>query len=571
MLRELQIRNFAVIDQAVLELGPGLNVLTGETGAGKTLVLNALGLVSGGRVSTDIIRHGETEATVEALFEGMPEVLQSRLKEGGYEDGEGLVIKRIVNRSGKNRIYLSGGLCSLGLLSEMGSQLIHIYGQHEHHTLLKSETHLALLDAYGTLENKLEAMRKEYHTLGMAWGALERARERLENGRREEEWLRAQVEEISQAGLQIREEEELEARRNILAHAEKLYQGCREGEEILYEGEEALVDRLGKVLLHLRELAGIDRSLNEVVELLDSSLAQMEEAASTLRRYTDRVQFDPAALAQLEERRAEINRLKRKYHGSVEELLKTQEGAEEELKGLDRGAEEIPALELAFEEAQRAAWQAAKDLSQERKRVAKKFKREMEKEISGLGMPGTLFETHFLGKEPGGEEPPFLVGGRRMTEQGMDQVEFCFSPNPGEPVKPLVKIASGGELSRLMLAIKSLVLTRGDIPTLLFDEVDAGIGGNVAEIVGKKLKKVAASYQVICITHLPQIAALADSHYVVQKDAVKGRTFTAVKKLNGKERIAEVARMLGGVKITEKTRRHAEEMVKMQRPEGGDS
>ncbi|MGH7773764.1 MAG: DNA repair protein RecN [Candidatus Binatia bacterium] len=562
MLRELRIKNFAVIDQVTLDLGPGLNVLTGETGAGKTIILNALALISGGRISSDIIRHGEEEASVEALFEELPAVLRNKLKEGGYGEEDELVIKRIVGRSGKNRIYLSGSLCPLGFLSEIGGHLIHIYGQHEHHALLKSETHLKLLDDYGGLERKTEEMKKRNNSLGLAWDSLSQARELLDRRRREEELLRAQAQEISHARLQVGEEEQLKARKNILIHAEKLYQGCQEGEEILYEGENALVSRLGRYILRLRELANIDNGLNDAIELLNSSLAQLEEANSVLRRYSGRVQFDPSALEQLEDRLAEIHRLKRKYNGSIEEILKVQARVEGELKALDRGEEEIPAFERAFEESRRSAWQLAEALSLERQRVAKKFKKAMEEEVEHLGMPGTIFETRFQGAEEGEDDPPFSLGGRRLREQGMDQVEFYFSPNPGEEVKPLAKIASGGELSRLMLAIKSLVLTKGDIPTLLFDEVDAGIGGRVAEIVGKKLKKVATSQQVICVTHLPQIAALADSHYLVLKDVVKGRTFTEVSRLNDKERIAEVARMLGGVKITEKTKRHAEEMVK---------
>lgn len=564
MLRELRIKNFAVIDKAALDLGPGLNVLTGETGAGKTIVLNALGLISGGRVSSDIIRQGEDEASVEALFGALPEAHRSKLLEGGYGNEDELVVKRVVSRSGKNRIYLNGSLCPLGFLSEVGGYLIHIYGQHEHQALLKPETHLKLLDSYAGLEGKSEEMKERYRALSLAWDSLKQAKEMLEKRKREEELLRSQLQEISQARLQAGEEEELKARKNILIHAEKLYQGCKEGEELLYEGEDALAGRLGRYVLRLRELANIDDGLNEAVELLNSSQAQLQEATAVLRRYTGKVQFEPGALEQLEDRLAEINRLKRKYNGAVEDILKIQEKVAEELKALDRGEEEIPALERIFEEARGSAWQIAEALSMERKRVAKKFKKEMEKEIEGLGMPGTIFEVRFLSEEGDGYEPPFLVGGKKVTEQGMDQVEFYFSPNPGEAVKPLAKIASGGELSRLMLAIKSLVLTQGDIPTLLFDEVDAGIGGKVAEIVGKKLKKVAASHQVLCVTHLPQIAALADSHYVVQKEVAKGRTFTEVKKLNDKERVEEVARMLGGVKITEKTKRHAEEMVKRQ-------
>lgn len=565
MLRELRIRNFAVIDEVTLALGPGLNVLTGETGAGKSIVMNALGLISGNRGSSDIIRHKEEEAGVEALFDNLPAALREKLSEAGYEESEELFVKRVISRTGKNRIYLNGSLCPLGLLSEVGAAAVHIYGQHEHHILLQAETHLALLDAFGGLKPSNEEMARKFQSLASAWNNLRQAREGVEKRRKEKEFLAAQAEEIVQARLKPEEEEELQAKKNILFYAEKLYQGCLEGEELLYEGEDALVTRLGRYGTKLRELAVIDEGLKNGVELLDGALAQLEEATSVLRRYADRVHFEPGELERLEDRLAEIHRLKRKYNGSVADILRMQIEAEEELKALDRGEEELPELERIFEAARRAAWDAAGALSLERQRVGKKFKKEMEKEVRSLGMPDTVFEVRFPDLEEKKDEPPFLVGGRKITAQGMDQVEFYFSPNPGEPVKPLAKIASGGELSRLMLAMKSLVLTPGDIPTLLFDEVDAGIGGSVAEIVGKKLKQVAASHQVICVTHLPQIAALADLHYVVRKAVAKGRTFTEVRQLGEKDRVAEVARMLGGVKITEKTKRHAEELVKGNR------
>lgn len=562
MLRELRIKNFAVIDEVALDLWPGLNALTGETGAGKTIVLNALGLLCGGRVSSDIIRQGEEEASVEALFEELPSPLRDCLRETGFGEAQSLVIKRIIQRSGKNRIYLNGDLCALGLLSEVGAHLIHIYGQHAQQALLESETHLNLLDAYGGLEERAEEMTRRYQALGLAWNGLREAKEKLERQKREEELLRERVEEIFQGQLKVGEEEELKEHRNILVYAEKLYQGCKEGEELLYEGEGALVGLLGRYVPRLRELAHIDGGLNDAVELLSSSLAQLEEATIVLRRHAGRLHFDPDAVEKLEDRLDLINRLKRKYNSSVEEILSMQQKLEGELKSLERGEEALPQLERAFEEARRSAWEAAERLSGERRRIAKKFRKEMERELAGLGMAGTVFEVRFLDLEEGGDDPPFSVGGRKMAGDGVDRVEFYFSPNPGEAIKPLAKTASGGELSRVMLAIKSLVLTGGDIPTLLFDEVDAGIGGGAAEIVGKKLKKVSASHQVICVTHLPQIAALADSHHVVHKEVAGGRTFAEVKKLGDKERIAEIARMLGGVKITEKTRKHAEEMVK---------
>jgi len=562
MLRELRIQNFAVIDRVALDLGPGLNIITGETGAGKSIILNALGLVSGERGNSDIIRHQEDEAIVEALFDSLPAPVAAKLCAGGIEtDGE-LVIKRILNRSGKNRIYLNGSLCPLNLLTEVGSSLVHIYGQHEHHTLLQSDTHLTLLDAFANVGDAGKAMRDRFEALSGVWNELHEVRSSLEKRRRERALLEAQLDEITKARLKPGEEEELRAEKNILAHGEKLHQGSREGEELLYEGDGALVSRLGKYGGKLRELATIDQKLQSTVELVDSSLAQLQEAAAQLRRYGGRVHFDPRALEQVEDRLAEIQRLKRKYHGSVEEILRIQIETQAALGSLEQAEEQVGALEKAFAQACHAAWEAAEKLSLDRQRAAKKFKRELEKEVRGLGMADTAFNVHFLTQDDRPDAPPFFAAGKRLTERGMDQVEFYFSPNPGEPVKALAKIASGGELSRLMLALKSLVLTPGVVSTLLFDEVDSGVGGRVAEIVGKKLKQVAARHQVISVTHLPQIAALADVHFVVHKQVEKGRTFTHVERLSDKERIAEVARMLGGIKITEQTRRHAEELVR---------
>jgi DNA repair protein RecN (Recombination protein N) len=562
MLRELRIKNFAVIDEVVLELGPRLNIITGETGAGKSIILNALGLISGERGGSDIIRHQEDEATVEALFEALPPAIESKLGAAGFETDGDLVIRRILNRSGKNRIYLNGSLCPLGLLAEVGSALVHIYGQHEHHNLLQPETHLNLLDAFADLEQDAKSMKGSFDALSDAWNRLQETLASLDNRRKEKALLESQVEEIAQARLRVGEEEELRSDKNILSHSEKLHQGCREGEELLYEGDAALVSRLGKYTVKLKELAGIDQNLQPTLELLESSLAQLQEAAIQLRRYAGRVHFDPRALEQLEDRLAEIQRLKRKYSANVEEILRIHRETKESLDGLAQGEGQIAGLEKAFEEARRSAWETAEKISHERQRAAKKLKREMEKEVKSLGMADTVFEVRFVAQDDKADIPPFFIAGRKLTERGMDQVEFYFSPNPGEPVKPLAKIASGGELSRLMLALKALVLTPGVVSTLLFDEVDAGVGGRVAEIVGKKLKQVAAQHQVISVTHLPQIAAMADTHFVVEKEIEKGRTFTRVQRLLDRDRVSEVARMLGGVKITEQTRRHAEELVR---------
>jgi DNA repair protein RecN (Recombination protein N) len=544
----------------VLELKAGLNILTGETGAGKSIILDALGLIAGERGTVDIIRSGEDEATVEALFDYLPPGIAGQLAVSGFEVNDELVIKRVLSRSGKNRIYLNGSLCPLNVLAQAGASLVHIYGQHEHHSLLQSETHLSLLDAFAGVT--AQGVKDKYDALVLAWAGLNERRDSLERRRREKASLEAQAEEIAGARLRPGEEEEIRSTKNMLAHGEKLHQGCRAGEDLLYESDTAIVGRLSKYTARLRELATIDPHLQPAVELLESSLVQLQEAAAALRRHAERVHSDPRALEKIEDRLAEIQRLKRKYNGSVEDILRMHDEINFSLRGLERGEDQMGALEKAFFEARQGAWDAAEKISHERQRASKRLKRDMEREVKSLGMPETTFEARFITQDDKLDDPPFFIAGKKLTERGMDHVEFYFSPNPGEPVKPLARIASGGELSRLMLALKALVLSPGVVSTLLFDEVDTGIGGRVAEIVGKKLKQVAQHHQVISVTHLPQVAALADAHFVVRKAVEKGRTFTRVKELSERDRVAELARMLGGVKITEQTRRHAEEMIR---------
>ncbi|HEX9452783.1 MAG TPA: AAA family ATPase, partial [Candidatus Binatia bacterium] len=430
MLRELHIKNFAVIDEVVLDLGPGLNIITGETGAGKSIILNALGLVSGERGSSEIIRHQEEEATVEALFENLPAPINAQLAEAGFDHDGDLVIKRILNRSGKNRIYLNGSLCPLNVLAEIGSALVHIYGQHEHHTLLQPETHLQLLDAFANVGDVAASMRECFGRFASAWNELNATRDSLEKRRKEKALLEAQADEITRARLKPGEEEELRASKNILAHAEKLHQGSREGEELLYEDDAALVGRLGKYASKLRELAGIDQNLQPTLELIESSLVQLQEAAAQLRRYAGHVHFDPRALETLEDRLAEIHQLKRKYNGSVEDILRMQNELQIALSGLEQGEEQIVTLEKIFAQARGAAWEVAEKLANERQRAAKKLKREMEKELRSLGIAETIFEVRFLLQDDKADAPPFFIGGRKLTERGMDQLEFYFSPNP---------------------------------------------------------------------------------------------------------------------------------------------
>ena len=547
MLQQLRINNVAVIDHAELELGPGLNVLTGETGAGKTIVLSALGLILGTRSSSDLIREGENEATVEALFSDLPAATRDALAAAGCDVDEELVLKRVVTRGGRNRIYLNGSLSARSVLSNVGAGLIHIYGQHEQHTLLRTESHLGLLDAHGGLEEKVAAMKRQFREFAAAWKRVCELREKLADKTREEAFLRAQLGEIEDAGLDPDEEETLLHRREIFAHSEKLYQTCKEGELILYEGDNAVAGELGRYIPRLRDMAEIDRTLAEAVTLLEGSAAQLDEATALIRQYSDRLHFDPGEMERIEERLAEIHRLKRKYRASVEEILALAETAREELAVLETGEEELPVLTRQFEAARDSAWKMAEELSRARKRAAKTLKSRMEREVRDIGLSHTTFEVRFHERDPARDDPPpsswAAPGSARTASTTPNSTSL---PNPGESIRPLARIASGGELSRLMLAIKSLVLSQSGIPTLLFDEVDAGIGGRVAEMVGKKLAAVAGAHQVLCVTHLAPIAALAESHYVVEKEVQAGRTFTTARKLDETERVRELARMLGG-------------------------
>lgn len=562
MLQQLRINNVAVIDHAELELGPGLNVLTGETGAGKTIILSALSLILGARGSSDLIREGEGEATVEALFSDIPETTRNLLVGAGYDTDDELVLKRVVTRAGRNRIYLNGHLSPRSVLSNVGTDLIHIYGQHQQHTLLRTESHLGLLDAHGSLEERAAAMRQQFNEFAAAWKCVCDLKDKLAEKAHEETALRAQVEEIDDAKLDPEEEETLLRKREIFINAEKLYQACKEAELSLYEGDNAVAGELGRCITRLRVMAEIDPMLAEPVALLEASAAQLDEATTLIRQYSDRLHFDPGELEQIEDRVAEIHRLKRKYQMSVEEILTLAETGRKELAVLDNGAEDLVLLTRQFEVLRDTTWKMADELSQKRKRAAKTLKGQLERDVRDIGFPDTTFEVRFHSGVPAEKDSPFVIDGARISEGGIDEPEFYFSPNPGESVKPLAKIASGGELSRLMLAIKSMVLTRSDIPTLLFDEVDTGIGGRVAEMVGKKLAATAEAHQVLCVTHLAPIAALAESHYVVEKQVLKGRTFTTVRKLEETERIRELARMLGGAEITPQAERHAAEMLR---------
>ena len=564
MLRHLHVKNLALIDDLELSFESGLNVITGETGAGKSLLMQAIGLALGNRATADLIRRDTTESVVEAVFGLDSTRLAPLFAEHELLEAEELLVRRVMTANGRSRVYLNGRLATVALLRQLSTGLMQIYGQHEQQVLREADSALSLLDDFADTTPRVREMATRYQALRQAWERLRALTEDKAAAEARRDFVRFQVNEIRRAALQPGEEEEVRRERTILMNAERLYQTTAEGEAVLTSSDSAVTDQLGRLVAQLRDLVQVDAGLNEAVSLLSGGLAQVEEAALFLRRYGERLSPNPERLEEIDVRLALLSRLKKKYGGSIEAILARQAALEQELAHIEGGEEAIAALQQEVAQAAHAAWSWADELSQERRGAAQSLEHSIQAELGQLGMQGAHFGVRFpqqSDEAQGASDSPFTQNGRRLGERGYDQVEFYLSANPGEPLLPLVQVASGGELSRLMLALKALSAAAEATPTLIFDEVDAGIGGGVAEVVGRRLKALAGQHQVLCITHLPQIAAFADHAYTVTKTVTHGRTISSAQRLTPRERLRELARMLGGVEVTPEARRHAREML----------
>ena len=557
MLLELRIKNFAIIDELNLSFSKGFNILTGETGAGKSIILNAVHLLLGDKATEEWIRSSEEEANVEALFDisGNSEIKEKIKEKAPHLQGTGeedsLLIRRVISRSGRGKVFINGNLATLGVLSGVGEGLLSIYGQHEHQSLQRMETHVDILDEFGGLLGLREEFQKQYLEFVSLSEEVEKIRAEKERRAKERELMVFQSREIETSGIQIGEEESLKEDRTILTHAKKLMDFAHVSEETLYSEEGSTIEKIQRILNQGREMAAIDPSLSQPLKALESTLIQLEEIALALRDYSRRVEINPMRLDEIENRLEEIDRLKRKYGRTVEEVLSFKLKIDEALKSFTSDEERLSQLEGLLEPLRQTLDDLGEKLSGERKRVALELKKSVERELNSLGMKKTIFEIH--------------IDPLPLSLRGVDRVEFLISPNVGEEVKPLAKIASGGELSRIMLAMKRILAKIGGRQVLIFDEVDSGIGGAMAEVVGKKLKELSRHHQVICVTHLPQIACFADQHHSVRKEVKSGRTITLVDRLDKESIVDEIARMLGGVKVTEKTKAHAKEMIESAR------
>ncbi len=577
MLAELQISNFAIIDKLSVSFKPGFTVVTGETGAGKSILVNAINLLLGSRGSGDLIRTGSQEAAVTVLFHLADDVdpaeLQASLGEFG---GPEVVVKRVLSTSGRNRVYVNGQLATLGLLSQLCRGLVSISGQREHQLFLEPEAHLEIIDGFGGLETERRAYGQTFAELKKLQSELRRLQRQAQERQEKEELHRFQLEEIHNARVQMDEELQLEVERERLRHVERLRQGASEAHQILYLDSGSVLEEVSQCQKIFSDLGNLDPALKSLAQTLEGVRHEVEDVSLTLRDYIQNIQADPARMEWVEERLDTLRRLMRKYGGSTREILAHADGLQQELEASESDEEEIAAREEELEKIRRQALSEALELSKRRREAARRLSKDVEKSLVTLDMAKCRFEVRFDQEE--GPDPSRAYGATMecvrvdeylLDERGVDRVAFFFSANPGEELRPMARIASGGELSRIVLALKELLAQEAVHETLIFDEVDAGIGGRTADRVGQRLKGLSRQHQVVCITHLPQIACYGDYHYVVRKSARKGRTTTAMQELSGKERLEEIARMLGGAKISAKTRAHAREMLAQAQKSAG--
>jgi DNA repair protein RecN (Recombination protein N) len=550
MLVELRIRDYAVVEDLTLTLGPGLNALTGETGAGKSIIVGALSLLLGERASSDVVRKGAERATVEAVFDvdGLPGV-QALADENGFRVEDGLLIlRREVQAKGRNRAWVGGSPATAGIVGELGSALVDLHGQHEHQTLLRPRDQRRILDAFGGAEELARTVAEEYDRLQDLRRELEEREERRREVESRADFLRFQLEEIDDAELSPGEDEALEAEAGRHEHSEELAQGAQSVAEILYEGEDAVTDRVDAGLQTLERLARFDAELQEDLERLKDAFYVIQDVGRRIGDYASSVDHDPERLEEVRARLDRIVRLKRKYGPELADVLEMAQRVRAELADHEDADHDVGRLRGEIEAARRSLRAVADKLSEARRGAADRLASAVGEVLPELGLGEGRFEVR-------------LTSHDTVSAGGGESVEFLVAPNRGFDPMPLAKIASGGELSRIMLALKSILASVDRVPVLVFDEIDAGVGGTVATAVAQKLSEVARRHQVFVVTHLPQVASRAAAHLLVEKGASDGLTATRLRELKGDARVEEVARMLGGDPESETSREHARELL----------
>ncbi|MDY7223327.1 DNA repair protein RecN [Halalkalibacterium halodurans] len=555
MLVELSIKQFAIIEQLTVSFDKGLTVLTGETGAGKSIIIDAIGLLLGGRGSAEYVRYGEKRAEIEGLFILEPKHPAFAKAEAlGIQADDGMIVlRRDVTNQGKSICRINGKLVTLGILREIGQSLVDIHGQHEHQTLLHKEQHLSLLDHFAG--HPLETVLDEYKELYKQYLALERQLAQLTENEKEmaqkTDLFQYQLKEIEAANLEPGEDKRLEAERLKLANAEKLFKSVHDAYNNLY-GEGRGLEWINNALTHIEDASSYDPELGKLQQHVQEQYYLLEEAMFTLRDYLDKLEFDPTRLEMIESRLHELQKLKRKYGDSVDAIVEYASTIEEQLDSILHKDDRIKQLEQSLETMRLDLEVESAALTNIRKQIAMELTESIHEQLRALYMEKTSFEVKFHETAEG--KKPF-------RENGVDDVEFYLSTNPGEPVKPLAKVASGGEISRIMLALKTIFSNHQGVTSVIFDEVDTGVSGRVAQAIAEKIRHISVGSQVLCISHLPQVAAMADTHLYISKKEVGGRVTTEVRALKDEEKVEEIARMIAGVEMTELTKEHAKELL----------
>jgi DNA repair protein RecN (Recombination protein N) len=555
LLNELSIRNFAIIESLSVSFNKGLTVLTGETGAGKSIIIDAIHLLVGGRGSAEFVRHGENKAEIEGLFfiEGEQHPCYAKAAEFGIEIEDGMIVlRRDISASGKSVCRINGKLVTIAVLREVGSSLIDIHGQHEHQELMDETRHINLLDQFGA-EEILPALSEYQHV----FRSFEQTQKKLKSLSENEQkmahrldLIQFQHDEIQSANLRINEDEELSEEKHKLGNFERIFESIQTSYSGL-QGEQKGLDWIALVMDNLHTAADLNPEYKNVAESVANSFYMLEDAARTIRNELDSLEYDPQRLNEIDDRLNEINQLKRKYGKTIEEILEYSSKIEEEIETLQNKEVHIGQMEKELASLRKDLRIEASNLNETRKKWAKKLTKLIHKELKELYMEKAVFELRIESNQ------------ETFNKNGTDKVEFYISTNPGEPLKPLSKVASGGELSRIMLALKSIFSKHQGVTSIIFDEVDTGVSGRVAQSIAEKIYNVSTGSQVLCISHLPQVAAMADTHLYIAKVIKNGRTKTSVTPLTVSEKVKEIGRMISGVEITDLTKQHAEELLKL--------
>lgn len=563
MLIQLDINNIALIDKVSLDLGTGLNILTGETGAGKSIIIDSINSILGERISKDLIRTGKEKAMVEAVFQVDTERLADIYESIGIEPEEDntLIISREFSLSGKNVSRVNGKMVTVSILKEIGERIIDIHGQYDNQSLLRIESHIELLDSFGG--DKIQILKQEYSELLYKYKEIKRKLKELSGDKKERErkidLLRFQVDEIKKARLKPSEEEDLVKQRLLLTSSEKIVNVLVNSYELLYSGnniKNSASDNINEAVSELNTITKLDDKFGNIAKKLEEVSFQLDDLIDEIRKERDNVEYNPDLLEQLEERIDLIFKMKRKYGNTIGEILEYCNNIEQELEEIYKSEETVTLLREKQQLLNNQLYDVARKLGNERIKAANLLESKVCSELDELEMKKARFKVNI-------EFDNFAddSGERKYNLNGLNKIEFLISPNAGEPLKSLSKIASGGEMSRIMLAVKTILADVDRIPTLIFDEIDIGVSGRAAQKVGEKLSYLSRKHQVICVTHLAQIASMADNHYLIEKNSIHDSTVTSVKKLQNNEIKKEIARILGGADITEITIKHAEEIL----------